>query len=52
MEFGKLSKKFDKYPKMFEEEMKKAYQKRVTLNIDYLTALMLFEEDVKKKKSE
>ena len=44
-----LLKHFDKYPKMAEEKMKKAYQKRKEDNIDYLSAIMLVEEEYKKK---
>ena len=42
---NRLSKHFEKYPKIAEEKIKKAYQKRKEDNIDYLTALMLIEEE-------
>ena len=47
---NKLSEHFEKYPKITEEQIKKAYQKRKEDNIDYLTALILVEEEYKNKK--
>jgi len=46
----RLSKQFDKYLKLADEKMKKAYQKREEISIDYLSAIMLIEEEYRNKK--
>ena len=46
----RLSRGFERYPGRAEEKIKKTYQKRKNLHIDYLSALILVEEEYKKRK--
>lgn len=45
-----IIKQFEKHPKMAEEKLKKAYQKRKKFDIDYTAAILLVEEEYTKKK--